>query len=107
MAEQQTGTPSQQIRRGRVHEGPRNHVIAFAMSVVLTALAFLAVMNPNLSSTFKYSFIVILAFIQVILQLAFWMHMKDRGHFFARVFLAMGVIVGLLLPITAIYWTWW
>lgn len=105
--EQNTTSAPRQVKRGRVHEGPRNHVITFALSMVLTALAFFAVMNPNLSNTFKYSFIVILAAIQVILQLAFWMHMKDRGHFFARVFLAMGVIVGILLPITAIYWTWW
>lgn len=99
--------PSQKIKRAPVHEGPKNHLISFALSVVLTTLSFITVMNPNLSSTFKYSFIVILACIQVLIQLAFWMHMKDRGHFFPRVFILGGCIFVFTFVIMAQFWVWW
>ena len=32
-----------QVKRGHAHEGPKNHVLAFALSIALTAFAFLAV----------------------------------------------------------------
>ncbi len=95
------------IKRGPAHEGPKNHFIAFAISMALTLLAFVAVANPNLSAMFKIWFIVILAFVQVIVQLAYWMHMKDRGHGYARVGLAFGFVVFLTALVTVTYWTWW
>lgn len=98
---------TQKVRRGQPHEGMRNHYITFALSLILTALAFFAVMNPNISAGFTYMFIVLLAMVQAVLQLLFWMHMKDRGHLYAR--LAFIIVALILLPIfiVAIFWIWW
>lgn len=101
--QQRTG----KIKRGPAHEGPKNHFIAFAISIALTFLAFVAVANPNLSNMFKVWFIIILAFVQVVVQLSYWMHMKDRGHGFARVGLAFGFVIFLCYLVTVVYWTWW
>lgn len=98
---------NQKIKRGKVHEGPRNHFIAFAVSIVLTLLAFLAVYHTGLSRTFTYFFIIFLAIVQVIFQLAFWMHLKDRGHLYAKLGLAMGAVIALTVFAAAIYWMWW
>ncbi|NBI30055.1 cytochrome C oxidase subunit IV family protein [Chengkuizengella marina] len=95
------------VKRGTIHEGPKNHIIAFVISIFLTLLAFMAVANTALDATFIKIFIVILAIFQAVIQLAFWMHMKDRGHFFQILFLATGTFVAITAFIMAIYWVWW
>jgi len=100
-------TSSQKIKRAPVHEGMKNHYITFALSIILTALAFFAVMNSDLGSGFVYFFIVILAFVQAILQILFWMHMKDRGHLYAQVTFVVAALVLLPIMVTALFWIWW
>lgn len=98
-------TPEQGNRK-RHHEGPRNHYLSFALSIVLTILAFAAV-NADLSRSFTLMFIVVLALVQVLFQLAFWMHMKDKGHFYAKVGIAFGAFIAFTGVISAVYWMWW
>lgn len=107
MDEVQQTSAEQKIKRGKGHEGPRNHIIGFVASIVLTFLAFVAVANESLSTAFVIFLIVTMAIIQVIIQLTYWMHMKDRGHFYPILFLAGGGFVALTLFITAFYWVWW
>mgnify|MGYP000854431395 CR=1 FL=1 len=104
--QQAAGTPSK-VKRGPVHEGMRNHYLAFVVSIVLTALAFFAVMTPELDTRFKYSFIVILAIIQAAFQLFFWMHLKDRGHKIPIMFMGSGVLFVVTFIIMAVFWVWW
>lgn len=99
--------PVNQIKRASATEGPRNHVISFAISIVLTLFAFIAVANPNLPRTFVLWFIVLLAFAQALIQLMFWMHMKDRGHLYAKIAIAFGAVIFLSAVASAVYWTWW
>jgi cytochrome c oxidase subunit 4 len=95
------------VKRGPAHEGPRNHFISFGISMALTLLAFVAVANGEFGHTFKVTFIIVLAFIQVAVQLAFWMHMKDRGHIFPIVGLATGFFVFLTCLYMALKLLWW
>lgn len=97
-----------QVKRGQAHEGPKNHVLAFVLSIALTAFAFLAVMYSHvLENWFVLSFIVVLAVVQALIQALFWMHLKDRGHLMQRIFLFCGAIVAFVAVIMAIYWVWW
>lgn len=88
------------------HEGPRNHYLSFALSILLTLLAF-ATVNAGLGRSFTIAFIVILAIVQVLFQLYFWMHMKDKGHFYARLGIGFGAFIALTALIAAVYWMWW
>lgn len=97
---------SNEQRRHRV-EGPRNHYITFVISILLTMLAFAAVAFGDLDPRFVISFIVVLAIVQAVFQLAYWMHMKDRGHNLPILFIFTGGFVALLAVISAIYWMWW
>lgn len=97
---------SANIKRAPIHEGPRNHFISFAISIVLTLLAFIAVANPNLPRTFIMWFIMLLALAQAIVQLLFWMHLKDPGHNYARIGIAFGAVIFLSAVVSAVYWTW-
>lgn len=88
-------------------EGTKKHIIAYVFSLILTFLAFAVVMAGELSSGFVYTLLVALAIVQVFVQMAFWMHMKDRGHAFAIIGILTGVIVVITCVIMALFWTWW
>lgn len=88
-------------------EGPRNHYLTFMASIMLTMLAFAAVLYGGMSKAFLVPFLIMMALIQVIMQLTYWMHMKDRGHVYSLIGLAFGGIIALTAVAAALYWVWW
>ncbi len=96
----------EQTKRHKV-EGPRKHIVAFVMSLALTIIAFAAVSAGELNATFTYIILVSMAVIQVFIQMAFWMHMKDRGHVFPIIAILAGVFVVFTMVVMALYWVWW
>lgn len=102
-----TASVKDKVKRGPAHEGPRNHLITFAISIFLTFIAFMAVANPALGSGTVIFLLVSMAIVQAYVQLVFWMHLKDRGHFYPRLFFGVGGLVAFLSFLYATYWTWW
>lgn len=96
----------EEARRHKV-EGPQKHIVAYILSLALTIIAFAAVAAGDINTTFTYIILVGMAIIQVFVQLAFWMHMKDRGHLFPIICIVAGVIVVFMMVIMAVYWVWW
>ncbi|WP_274364396.1 cytochrome C oxidase subunit IV family protein [Paenibacillus thermotolerans] len=96
---------AEQPRKHR-HEGPRNHLLAFALSILLTAFAFIAVMNTEIEPWWVIVFILTLAIFQAVIQLAYWMHMKDRGHFLPIIGIAFGFIVALTAVASGLLMSW-
>jgi cytochrome c oxidase subunit 4 len=96
----------EETRRHKV-EGPQKHIVAFVMSLALTIIAFAAVAAGDINPTFTYIILVGMAVIQVFVQMAFWMHMKERGHLFPILAIIIGGGVVLSLVIMALYWVWW
>lgn len=93
-------------------EGPRNHFLTFALSIVLTGIAFLAVAysvgeDTHVEPWFVQIFIVTLAIFQAVIQLGFWMHLKDKGHAFPIIGIAFGFIVALTAAAAGLLWSWW
>ncbi|MFD2673660.1 cytochrome C oxidase subunit IV family protein [Marinicrinis sediminis] len=108
MGQQQvTQQPASKVKRGPVHEGPRNHIITYAISMILTFIAFVAAANDALSGGFVIFLLVTMAMVQVIVQLAFWMHMKDKGHVYAFIALFTGFITALTAVAAALFLMWW
>lgn len=70
-------------------------------------LAFAAVIFGGMTKAFLLPFLVGLAIVQVIFQLTYWMHMKDKGHVFAIIGISFGVIIALTAVAAAVYWVWW
>lgn len=97
---------SDEARRHKV-EGPQKHIVAYILSLALTIIAFAAVAAGDINATFTYILLVVMAVIQVFVQLAFWMHMKDRGHLFPIICMIAGAVVVFLMVIMAVYWMWW
>lgn len=88
-------------------ESPMNHYLSYIMSIILTMLAFAVVIYGGLDRSFILIFIISLAIVQAVVQLLFWMHAKERGHFLPLLFMAVGAIIALTAIISAIYWMWW
>ncbi|MBD2847375.1 cytochrome C oxidase subunit IV family protein [Paenibacillus sp. IB182496] len=88
-------------------EGSQKHVISYIFSLVLTLIAFATVMAGEVNTTFTYILLLVMAGLQVYIQMAFWMHMKDRGHLYAIIGILSGVFVVFTMVIMAEYWTWW
>lgn len=99
--------PTSRVKRGPVHEGPKNHIITYAISMLLTFIAFVAAANDSLSPSLVIFLLVMMALVQVIVQMAFWMHMKDKGHFYALIGVFTGFIVALTAVAAAVYLMWW
>ena len=95
------------IKRSNIHEGPRNHILVFALSIILTLLAFMAILYQHLIAPwFLYGFIMALATLQAIIQAIFWMHLKDREHLHQRIYIIGGAYVATLAIISGLFWVW-
>ncbi|QJC50937.1 cytochrome C oxidase subunit IV [Paenibacillus albicereus] len=100
-------THSEEPAKRHKHEGPRKHIVAYLFSVLLTLVAFATVIGGEINTSFTYILLLVMAVLQVIIQMGFWMHMKDRGHLFPIVGILSGVFVVFTIVIMAEYWTWW
>ncbi|MDQ0089269.1 cytochrome c oxidase subunit 4 [Paenibacillus anaericanus] len=95
------------IKRRHRQEGPQKHVIAFIFSIVLTLIAFAAVAAGGVNIAFTVVILLVMAVLQVLVQLGYWMHLKDKGHMIPIIFMAGGFFVAGTAIITALYWMWW
>jgi cytochrome c oxidase subunit 4 len=84
----------------------RGQVTTFALMIFLTLIAFSAVyadFSPNL----VIPIILLLAVIQVIMQLYYFMHMSHKGHENAKLFLFSGSVVAFITVLTFLTIVWW
>jgi cytochrome c oxidase subunit 4 len=99
---------SQTVQKGKTQlEGPGKHVLAYVLSLVLTAIAFAIVLFGGLSKGVVITILLLLAFIQAIVQIMIWMHVKDKGHLFPILGLILGAVIAATLIIMATVWMWW
>lgn len=95
-------------KRRHKHEGPQKHIIAFIFSIVLTLIAFAAVgAAGEVNTTFIIIILLVMAILQVVIQMGYWMHMKDKGHLLPILFIFGGAFIALTCIIMALYWVWW
>ncbi|MCM2674852.1 cytochrome C oxidase subunit IV family protein [Alkalicoccobacillus plakortidis] len=73
----------------------KKQIVAFALMIFLTFLAFAAVATDFVPRTLAIPFILILAVVQLALQLLFFMHMKDKDHAWVNVFMITGIFITL------------
>jgi cytochrome c oxidase subunit 4 len=96
-----------EYRRKKNAEDMKHQVVTFAMMIFLTIVAFIAIGYDGIGEWFKVPFIIILAVVQVIFQLYYFMHMSHKGHETAALFLYSGVGVAALTVLTFMTIIWW
>jgi cytochrome c oxidase subunit IV len=97
----------EETKKRHKHEGPQKHIISFIFSLVLTLIAFAVVASGEVNKDFIYILLVVMALGQVFIQMAFWMHMKDRGHLFPIIGILGGIVIVFTMVVMAEYWAWW
>jgi cytochrome c oxidase subunit IV len=111
MANQQlsSGNPRVDIeyRRRKSSEEMRQQVVSFSLMIFLTLIAFAAVAIKGFSAWFIVPFILLLAVVQVVFQLYYFMHMSHKGHEAPSLFLYSGLLVGLVTVLAFTTIIWW
>ncbi|MFB6469551.1 cytochrome c oxidase subunit IVB [Cytobacillus sp. Hz8] len=111
MANQQSnsGNPRVDIeyRRKKSAEEMRYQVVSFTLMIFLTLIAFIAVGYDGFSHWFIVPFIILLAAVQVVFQLYYFMHMSHKGHEAPSLFLYSGLLVGLITILAFMTIIWW
>lgn len=104
-----TGNESVDIeyRRKKNAEEMRYYLISFSMMIFLTLIAFAAVSLKGFSASFTVPFILLLAILQVIFQLYYFMHMNKRGHETPSLFLYTGALFGFFIVWAFSSVIWW
>lgn len=102
VSEQEMGFHKVELERDKKH-----HLITFGFSIVLTILAFIAVAFEAIPSSFTLPFIIGLGVIQAIFQGLVWMHLNQKGHKFAGIFMLSGVLMTFITILCFVFLIWW
>ncbi|MFA9557326.1 cytochrome C oxidase subunit IV family protein [Evansella sp. AB-rgal1] len=89
-----TGEPSKKTKRKLARE-MRTQLISFVFMLFLTSMAFISIASDAIPSGFAFPFILILAVIQVILQLYVFMHLNERGNGWTNAMIWTGVLIAI------------
>lgn len=90
----------------RRESGSRIHVFSFAASVLLTLLAFGAALYGEMKADLLVPFLMLMAAVQLVVQLVSWLHLKNRNSLYSVLSLAFGSIITLVAIGAALYWVW-
>ncbi len=93
-------------RKKRNKEELRYQVISFLLMIALTIVAFAIVAGKTIDSLYFVPFLLLLAVVQVVLQLFYLMHMKEEGYGVVQIFLLAGTFVTLIVAATFIIEVW-
>ncbi|MDQ0155879.1 cytochrome c oxidase subunit IVB [Robertmurraya andreesenii] len=94
------------FRRKQNAEEMRHQVISFALMILFTIIAFVAV-GAGFSAWFTVPFILVLAAVQVAFQLFYFMHMNHKGHEAPMLFMFSGVFFAIVMIIAYLTIIWW
>ncbi|WNR42180.1 cytochrome o ubiquinol oxidase subunit IV [Paenibacillus roseipurpureus] len=86
------------------HGSLKSYIIGFALSILLTIVPLVAVMNHMLGKTGTIVIILVTAVLQFVVQLFFFMHLKEGEN--AR-WNMMALIFGLIILLTIVAGSIW
>jgi len=86
------------------HGSMKSYVIGFILSIVLTILPLVVVLNDMMSKQATVGFILLMAALQLLVQLFFFMHIRDEKK---PRFNAMALIFGLIIMLTIVAGSIW
>jgi len=102
--EQLTESQLKYLRMERTKE-MRIQMISFGLMIFLTFIAF-ALVALEIDKNFVIPIVIGLAFLQVVLQFYYFMHMKDKGHEFAKLFILVGMYFAIAFVVCFIMIVW-
>ncbi|MBM7647252.1 cytochrome c oxidase subunit 4 [Bacillus ectoiniformans] len=92
-------------RRRKSAEEMRMQVVTFTMMIFFTVIAFVSV-AAGFSKWFIIPFILLLAVIQVVFQLYYFMHMNHKGHEAPQLFIWSAVVIAFVTVLAFMTVVW-
>ncbi|MGO4887917.1 cytochrome C oxidase subunit IV family protein [Anaerobacillus sp. MEB173] len=93
---EQKHTEASEIENKILYKREMKHqLVSFGLMIFLTIIAFMAVVSEVVTATFALPFILILAVIQVLLQLYYFMHLNQKGHTWPSIMIWSGIIIAI------------
>lgn len=92
------------IRRERTKE-MRQQMVSFGLMIFLTFVAF-GLVAMDIEASFVIPIVLGMAFLQVILQFYYFMHMKDKGHEYIKLMMLTGMFFAIAFLTTFLYIVW-
>ncbi|MBU9711251.1 cytochrome C oxidase subunit IV family protein [Evansella tamaricis] len=89
-----TGEPTKKTKRKLAKE-LRTQLISFTFMIFLTTIAFISIASDAIPTGFAIPFILLLACIQVVLQLYVFMHLNERGNGWQNAMIWTGVLIAI------------
>lgn len=97
-----------EVRKEMNKEDMKQQIIVFALTIFLTILAFAAVLFADTINTwFIAPFILVLAIVQVMFQLFYFMHMSHKGHEAPALFIFSGILIATAIVAGLATIVWW
>ncbi|WAA10600.1 cytochrome c oxidase subunit IVB [Fervidibacillus albus] len=106
--EQKSIHRTMEYRRMKSAKEMRHQLITFILMIFFTIIAFVSVAYHDLfPAKFVVPFILLLATIQVIFQLYYFMHASHKGHEMPMLFMYSGVFAAFLTILAFLTIVWW
>lgn len=86
------------------HGSLKSYVIGFVLSIVLTIIPLVIVLNDLMNRTAAFVVILIAAVLQLLVQLFFFMHLKETEKPRWNV---MGLVLGIIILLTVVGGSIW
>lgn len=104
-----SGSPRVDIEyRRKQNAGEMKHqVVSFALMIFFTLIAFGAVAAKGFTAWFIVPFILLLAIVQVVFQLFYFMHMNHKGHEAPIMFMFTGIFFAFAFILAFLTIIWW
>ena len=99
-----TKTQLEYLRNQRTKE-MRHQLVSFGLMIFLTFMAF-GLAASDVPGEFTIPIVLSFAFLQVILQFYYFMHMKDKGHDFAKLLIMTGMYFAIAFVLCFVYIVW-
>lgn len=96
-----------EYRKKKSAKAMQHQVISFVLMIFLTIVAFIAVGSGNLPASFVKPFILLLATVQVLFQLYYFMHANEKGHAFPMTFMYSAIFVAFITVLAFMTIIWW
>lgn len=86
------------------HGSLKSYTLGFILSIVLTIIPLLVVMNGWMEKKAAFALIMVMAVLQFVVQLFFFMHLKQEGK---PRYNLMSLLLGLVIVVTIIIGSIW
>ncbi|TFB23329.1 cytochrome c oxidase subunit IVB [Filobacillus milosensis] len=106
MADNTNSNEKQLYYRKKHKEEMKHHILTFAMMIAFTLIAF-GLVIAEVSALFTIPIILVLAAVQVLFQLYYFMHMNQEGHEMPALMIYSGIFAALLTVLALATIVWW